>query len=65
MYLFAEIGQGDSALKRKYQGDHDNENGVDSPNNLTTGDSVNGSNVDDDNSTPAPHLPSPEVSIYG
>lgn len=63
IYLLSEISQGDApTLKRKYDGDHDNENGVDSPSNLTNElESVNGGN--DDDSTPVQPLPSREVSL--
>ena len=63
IHLFAEMSQGGTTLKRKFEGDHDNENGVDSPNNLIINDSdVNGDQDDNDENTPPP-LPSPEVSL--
>lgn len=61
MYLFAEISQGGATLKRKFEGDHDNENGVDSPINLMNDSDVNGSQDDNDENIPPP-LPSAEVS---
>lgn len=58
-----ELSQGGTNLKRKYQGDHDNENGIDSPNNLINDSGVNGENNDNIENTPPPPLPSPEVSL--
>jgi len=61
MYLLAEIYQGGTTLKRKYEGDHGNENGVDSPINLLNDSDVNGHQDDNDENMPPP-LPSEEVS---
>ncbi|XP_078367195.1 uncharacterized protein LOC144651177 isoform X2 [Oculina patagonica] len=54
-----EMSQGGTTLKRKYEGDHNNENGVDSPNNLTNDSDVNGNQDDNIENTPPP-LPSAE-----
>lgn len=54
-----ELSQGGTNSKRKYDGDHDNENGVDSPNNLLNDSNVNGDNDGNIENTPPP-LPSPE-----
>lgn len=59
MYLLTEIYQGGTTLKRKYEGDHGNENGVDSPINLNDSD-INGHQDNDENMPPP--LPSEEVS---
>lgn len=60
--LLTEIGQGEPTLKRKFEDNHGNENGVDSPSNLTTDENRNGIN-DHDGSTAGPILPTPEVSL--
>ena len=55
------MSQGGTNSKRKYDGDHDNENGIDSPNNLMDDSNVNG-NIDENIENTPPSLPSPEVS---
>ena len=59
------MSQGGTNSKRKYDGDHDNENGIDSPNNLMNDSNVNGNideNIDENIENTPPSLPSPEVS---
>lgn len=52
-------------MKRKYEDDHGNENGVDSSSDLTTDEDLNGGNDHDSNrSTAAAPLPSQEVSLF-
>ena len=63
MCLLAEIHQGGTTLKRKYDGDHDNENGVESLVNLTNDSDVNGGQDENDENMPPP-LPSAEVSGF-
>ena len=60
-YLLAEIHQGGTTSKRKFESDHDNENGVDSPINLMNDSDINGGQDENDENMPPP-LPSAEVS---
>lgn len=62
--LSTEISQGGTTLKRKFEGEHDNENGTDSPNNVINDSDVNGKQHDNIENTPPPPPPSPEVSRY-